>query len=200
MKTYNWQQSDWPCFQYDLSELHSVLLAISEKMGFVSGKLTHLTENLQTEAMINLMVEEAVKTSEIEGEHISRPDVRSSIKNKLGLNQEIVRVHDKRAQGIAELMLDVRNTFKQALTETKLFDWHLMLLSSSSNPNLRIACWRTDEEPMQIVSGYHGKWIVHYEAPPARDIPKEMKRFIRWFNDTAPGKSKAIKFSPVRAA
>ena len=200
MKTYNWQQSDWPHFRYDLSTLHETLLSIAEKTGLISGKLGHLAENLQTEAMINLMVEEAVKTSEIEGEYISRPDIRSSIKNKLGLNQEIVRVHDKRAQGIAELMLDVRNTFKQPITKAKLFDWHLMLLSSSFNPNLKVACWRTDEEPMQIVSGHHGKWVVHYEAPPSRNVPKEMEKFIRWFNDTAPGKPKAIKFAPVRAA
>jgi Fic family protein len=200
MKTYNWQQSDWPHFRYDLSPIHETLFSIAEKMGLMHGKLSHLSNNLQTETMINLMVEEAVKTSKIEGEHINPLDIRSSIKNKLGLNPEIVTVHDKRAQGIAELMVDVRSTFKQPLTEKKLFDWHLMLLSSSSNPNLRIACWRTDEEPMQIVSGHHGKWIVHYEAPPSRSIPSEMKKFIRWFNQTAPGKTQAISFSPVRAA
>src|SRR3990167_7838064 len=200
MKTYNWQQADWPKFQYDLSTTYEILYSIAEKMGLITGKLEHLTENLQAEAMINLMVEEAVKTSEIEGEHINRPDIRSSIKNKLGLNQPIIRVHDKRAQGIAELMLDVRNTFKQPITETQLFDWHFMLLSSSFNPNLRIGCWRIDEEPMQIISGHPGKWIIYYEAPPSRDVPKEMKRFIRWFNDTAPDKPHAIKFAPVRAA
>ncbi len=200
MKTYNWQQPDWPHFRYDLSSLHESLLAISEKMGLISGKIAHLTENLQTEAIINFMVEEAVKTSEIEGEHISRLDVRSSIKNKLGLNQKLVSVHDKRAQGIAELMIDVRNTFKQSLTETYLFNWHLMLMSGSSNPNLSIATWRTDEEPMQIVSGHHDKWIVHFEAPPSHDVPREMKKFIRWFNETAPNQPKAIPFAPVRAA
>lgn len=200
MKTYNWQQPDWPLFQYDLSNIHETLLSIAEKTGLIGGKLTHLTENLQTEAMINLMVEEAVKTSEIEGEYISRPDVRSSIKNKLGLNQELIPVHDKRAQGVVELMFDVRNTFKQPITEAKLFDWHLMLLSGVFNPNLRIACWRTHDEPIQIVSGHHGKWVVHYEAPPSRDVPKEMDKFIHWFNDTAPGKPNAIKFAPVRAA
>lgn len=198
--TYNWQQPDWPDFRYDLSTLHEALFSIAEKTGLIRGKLSHLAENLQTEAMINFMVEEAVKTSEIEGEYISRPDVRSSIKNQLGLNQEIVQVHDKRAQGAAELMLDVRNTFKQAITEAKLFDWHLMLLSGSFNPNLKMGCWRTHEEPMQIVSGHYGKWVVHYEAPPSQDVPKEMEKFIRWFNDTAPGKSQAIKFAPVRAA
>jgi Fic family protein len=200
MKTYNWQQSDWPHFRYDLATIHEPLLSIAEKMGLINGKLAHLTENLQTETLINLMVEEAVKTAEIEGEHISRLDIRSSIKNKLGLNQRMVHVHDKRAQGMAELMLDVRHTFKEPLTETKLFDWHLMLLSSSPNPHLRIACFRTDEDPMQIVSGHHGKWIVHDEAPPAKNVPNEMKKFIAWFNDTAPNKPRAIIFPPVRAA
>ena len=197
---YNWQQPDWPNFQYELSAIYDILFSIAEKMGRISGKLSHLTENLQTEAIINLMVEEAVNTSEIEGEHISRLDVRSSIKNKLGLNPTIARVHDKRAEGVAALMLDVRNTFKQPITENMLFNWHSMLLSDSSHRNLKIGGWRTDEEPMQIISGRHGKWIVHFEAPLSRDVPKEMKKFIHWFNNTALGKPQAIKFVPVRAA
>lgn len=200
MKTYNWQQADWANFQYDISGLHETMLAIAEKIGLINGKLSHLDKHMQTEAMLNLMVEEAVKTSEIEGEYISRPDIRSSIKNKLGLGQSTVRVHDKRAEGMAELMLDVRDSFQQALTEEKLFDWHLMLLSASPNPNLRIACWRTHEEPMQVVSGHLGRWTVHYEAPPSKDVPEQMKKFITWFNDTSPGQALEIKYAPVRAA
>src|SRR5579863_2345857 len=142
MITYNWQQSDWPRFRYELSNLYEVLLSISEKMGLINGKLAHLTKDLHTEALINVMIEEAVKTSEIEGEYISRIDIRSSIKNNLGLSSKKVPVHDKRAQGIVELILDMRDTFKQPLTEQKLFDWHLMLLSGSSNPHLRIGYWR----------------------------------------------------------
>lgn len=200
MKTYNWQQPDWPHFRYDLSDAQDTLVLIAEKMGLIKGEFAHLEENLQTEAMVNLMVEEAVKTSEIEGEYISRVDIRSSIKNKLGLGVETTPVHDKRAQGIASLMLDVRSTFKEPLTDIKLFEWHLMLLNASPNPHLRVGTWRIDEEPMQIVSGHHGKWTVHYEAPPSREIPKEMERFIHWFNETAPGQSKAIKSAPIRAA
>ncbi len=200
MKRYNWQQQDWPHFRYDTSGLHAVMLFIAEKIGLINGKLSHLDKHMQTEVMLNLMVEEAVKTSEIEGEYISRPDVRSSIKNKLGLGHGTVRVHDKRAEGMAELMLDVRDTFKDMLTEEKLFDWHLMLLSSSPNPNLRIACWRTHEESMQVVSGHLGRWTVHYEAPPSKDVPEEMKKFIEWFNNTAPGQPLEIKYAPVRAA
>lgn len=200
MNIYNWQQPDWPDFRYDLSAISETLFAISEKMGFISGKLSHLSEHLQTEALINLMVEEAVKTSEIEGEYISRPDIRSSIKNKLGLShQKIVRVHDKRANGIARLMLDVRETFKQPLTKIKLCEWHLMLFAGVLNPNLKVGYWRINPEPMQVVSQRNGRWIVHYEAPPSHDIPKEMQRFIRWFNSTSSGKPGAIS-PPVRAA
>ena len=122
MKIYNWQQPDWPNFHYDLTELYEKLLSISEKIGLISGKFGHLNKGLRSETLINLLVEEAVKTSEIEGEHISRIDIRSSIKNQLGLNQKAIPIHDKRARGIAELLLDVRDTFNQPLSIEKLFD------------------------------------------------------------------------------
>ena len=200
MKKYNWQQPDWPNFKYDLTSLQDVLFSIAEKTGLINGKVSHLNEELRTEAILSLMVEEAVKNSEIEGEYISRPDIRSSIKNILGLNQNIVNVHDKRAQAISQMVLDVRHSYNQPLTEEKLFDWHLMLLSASPNPNLRVGYWRTHDEPMQIVSGSHGKWTVHYEAPPSSQIPEEMNQFITWFNDTAPNGSKFISIPSVRAA
>jgi Fic family protein len=200
MNRYNWQLPDWPNFRYDLSAIEETLFSIAEKKGLISGKISHLSKQLQTEAMISLMVEEAVKTSKIEGEKISRLDIRSSIKNKLGLNPTFVNVFDTRAKGIAELMLDVHGTYKEPLSEEKLFDWHIMLLSGSSNQHLRIGYWRTQEEPMQIVSGHYDKWVIHFEAPPSKDIPNEMSRFIRWFNDTSPANANAIKFAPVRAA
>lgn len=200
MTLYNWQQPDWPHFRYDLSGIQEALFSIAEKMGLIAGKLDHLSKSLQTEALIDLMVEEAIKTSRIEGENLNASDVRSSIKNKLGLHEKKIPVKDKRSQGIAELMLDVRKTFKQGLTENKLFNWHLMLLSGSYHPNLRVGTYRTDDEPMQIISGHYGKSIVHYEAPPAKSVPEEMRQFMRWFNHTAPGKSKALPLAPVRAA
>jgi Fic family protein len=200
MTTYNWQQQDWPHFRYDLSSVYDVLIAIAEKAGLLQGKIAHLLKDQQIETMIDLMVEEAVKTSAIEGEFINRPDVRSSIRNQLGLNKKIIRVNDHRAKGIAELMIDVNNTFKQALTVEKLFDWHLMLLSASTTPHLRVGYWRTHEDSMDIVSEHNGRRVTHFEAPPSASVPAEMDEFISWFNSTAPGKSAAIKFAPVRAA
>ena len=60
--------------------------------------------------------------------------------------------------------------------------------------------WRNHKEPMQIISGPLGKQKVHYEAPPSDRVPKEMKRFITWFNETGPGGKNEIKKTPVRSA
>ena len=103
MSIFNWQQSDWPYFTYNLEKMHAVLLGISEKAGLIQGKLAHIDKANQEEALISLLLEEAVKTSEIEGEYISRPDVRSSIKNKLGIGEHKTRVHDKRVQGVVDI-------------------------------------------------------------------------------------------------
>ena len=200
MTTYNWQQKDWPNFRYDLTSIHESLLAIAEKSGLVSGKIAHLDQTDRTEAQISLMIEEAVKTSEIEGEYISRPDVRSSIRNKLNLNPEKVHVHDKRAQGIVDMMFVVREAFDRPLSDTMLFDWHAMLFSGNHNPNLQVACWRKHEESMQIISGHYGKQTIHFEAPPSTIVHAEMQKYIQWFNETAPKQSETIKYAPVRAA
>lgn len=200
MNSYNWQQPDWPHFRYDLTKLKPILLKINEKMGFNRGQLTHLTETLQTEALVDILLLEAVKTSEIEGEVLNRPDVRSSIKNQLGLNKTSAPVHDRRAHGVVEMLLDMRANALSPLTESMLCDWHLMLLASSPNPNLIIGRFRIDEEPMQVISGHLGRPKVHFEAPPARKVPHEMKQFLDWFNQTAPGAQNEILEAPVRAA
>lgn len=197
---YNWQQKDWPNFRYNFEVVQDTLFLIAKKIGFISGQHSSLLKPIQTEIMLNLMIEEAVKTSKIEGEHVSRLDIRSSLKKQLGLTQKNIKIQDRRAEGLAELMLDVRHSFNQPLTALQIFNWHIMLLASSTNPNLLIGRWREDTEPMQIVSGHHGKWTVHFEAPPSSDIPREMKRFISWFNSTAPGGSQTIPFAPIRSA
>ena len=177
---YNWQQKDWPNFQYKTADVEDSLFDFAERTGRISGVLQGLSELEQTEAMINLMVSEAIKTSEIEGEYLSRNDVMSSIRRNLGLNPELPLTKDKRAEGVAELMLAVRNDFSKSLSSQMLFDWHTMLLKG--NTQIQVGQWRTHEEPMQIVSGGMGREVVHFEAPPSKSVSTEMDGFIKWFN------------------
>lgn len=192
--TYNWQQTDWPDFTYQTESLTDSLFAFAESAGRIGAFFENLPETLQTDSIINMMVAEAVKTSEIEGEMISREDVISSIKNNLGLHPEHIPVKDKRAQGIAELMLDVRNSFEEPLDTEMLFRWHRMLMKG--NTSIKVGQWRSHHEPMQVISGGIGKETVHFEAPPSDRVPHEMKRFVEWFNQTQP----SIKNPVIRSA
>jgi Fic family protein len=198
MATYNWQQEDWPHFKFSLDGVEDDLLIFSEKAGRVSGILEGLPEETRQEVIVDIILAEAIKTSEIEGEYPSRKDVLSSIRKNLGLHHSPEQIKDKSAAGLGELMIDVRKTFKEPLTEAKLFVWHKMLLRESQK--LELGQWRTHQEPMQVISGAMGKEKVHYEAPPSSKVPKEMKKFIQWFNDTAPGGKREIKKAPVRSA
>jgi Fic family protein len=195
---YNWQQANWPEFTFDLSGIEEKLYAFSEKTGLISGILKSLSEDTRMEAIVEVMVAEAIKTSEIEGEFLSRKDVMSSIRNQLGLNQNAGHVIDKRSKGIGQLMIDVRETYQETLNEDRLFSWHSMLFGSDQK--IKVGGWRDHQEPMQIVSGAIGKEKVHYEAPPSARVAHEMHSFIEWFNETGPGGKKEIRKAPVRCA
>ena len=196
--TYNWQKPDWPVFRYSLSEMEDVLHQISANSGRMSGLLEGLSTDIQVETIIKTMVSEALKTSEIEGEYLDHDMVMSSIRNNLGLNAVHELVTDKRALGVGEMMVSVRNHYHEELTEQMLFSWHEMIMRG--NKYIKGGCWREHAEPMQIVSGPIGKQKVHFEAPPSEMVPEEMARFINWFNETAPGGHNEIKVAAVRAA
>ncbi|HTE28730.1 MAG TPA: DUF4172 domain-containing protein, partial [Chryseolinea sp.] len=181
-----------------MADIEEVLFSIAEEIGHISGILKALPENVKTEILINIMVSEAIKTSAIEGEYLSRPDVMSSIKNNLGINEKQEAVKDKRARGAGQLMVTVRNSCADPLSAEMLFEWHTILLGDSKR--IKVGGWRTHTEPMQVVSGAIGKEKIHYEAPPSEKVPEEMKRFIKWFNDTAPGGKQEIKKAPLRSA
>jgi Fic family protein len=197
---YNWQQSGWPEFKYNLTsgKAAGALSLFNEERAHITGMLKAMSDELQMDAILQLMVAEAIKTSEIEGEYLSRPEVLSSIRNNLGLNPRKEKVKDKRAQGIGQLMVAVRNTFESPLTQEILFEWHEMLLQSGTR--IKTGAWRSHKEPMQVVSGTIGKEKIHFEASPSAEVPGQMKSFIKWFNDTAPGKKLEIKSAPLRAA
>jgi Fic family protein len=197
--SYNWQQEGWPKFEFTSGIIEDVQLKFLLKSGNSSGKYSGITEVKQDQLLVDILLSEAIKTSEIEGEFLSRVDVMSSLKKNLGIHEEQPRlVKDHRAKGIAKLMVAVRQTWKAPLSDTMLFSWHEMLMEG--NRYIQAGEWRKGSEPMQVVSGALGKEIVHFEAPPSEQVPDEMNRFIAWFNATNPEGEKAIRNPILRAA
>jgi len=141
---------------------------------------------LQQEATLEALTEETVKSSEIEGEKLDAAQVRSSIARRLGMDAAGVDVVDRRVEGVVEMMLDATRNFDQPVTAERLFGWHASLFPTgrSGMRKLRVGAWRDDTTgPMQVVSGPVGRQRVHFQAPAAEHLNREMRAFLRWFNE-----------------
>jgi Fic family protein len=128
---------------------------------------------------------EVLKSSEIEGQILNLDQVRSSIARHLGMKISGLVPSDRNVDGIVEMMLDATQNFDKPLTIDRLFGWHSALFQSGRSGMYKIIVgkWRDDSTgPMQVISGAMGKEKVHYQAPPAIEIKKEMKSFLTWFN------------------
>ena len=83
--TYLWEHPDWPEFIYNQTSMPlTSLYQYSQSVGRLVLELEKTPEDLKLDAVIDLMVKEAITTSAIEGEKLNPQDVRSSLKNHLG--------------------------------------------------------------------------------------------------------------------
>ena len=188
---WNWQQPDWPNFSYKSDLLAQLEQTFLTQSGEVIGACKHIGPVDQVTLKIELISEEAVKTSEIEGEILNRASVQSSLRYQLGLDADKPGV-EAAERGVAEMMVDLYRNFADPLDDATLFTWHNMLFSEDKLIKV-IGAYRKHEDPMQVVSGADYRRTVHFEAPPSTCIPEEMKNFIDWFNDSAPGGKRPLQ-------
>ncbi len=91
-------------------------------------------------------------------------------------------------EGVVEMVLDATINGVSPLTQERLFGWHAALFPAgySGLSKISTSTWRDDAHgPMQVVSGPMGRQRVHYEAPPAQRLTREMARFLAWVNAPA---------------
>ncbi|MDP1723965.1 MAG: Fic family protein [Alphaproteobacteria bacterium] len=177
---WNWQQKDWPEFTFDSQKLDEIETKFQYQSGVLFGTLQHIQDNDKTFFITEIMSDEAIRTSEIEGEYLNRESVQSSIQRNFGLAIKPQKMSPSE-WGISEMMIDLYNEAQQPLTHQTLFNWHEKLTNGRRDLK-NIGQYRTDLEPMQIVSGYLPHPKVHFEAPPAPIISNEMNQYIEWFN------------------
>jgi Fic family protein len=181
---WNWQQPDWPHFRYlNTAALEAAEKAFIYQAGFFYGAYDHISQQNQYDFIVDILSEEAFKTSEIEGEYLNRESIQASIRRQLGLAVDNRKIPPA-AQGVSEMMVDIHRHFQKPLDEETLFNWHKML-TNGRRDLFDIGQYRTHDEPMQIISGSLEHPKIHFEAPPSANVPQEMKKFIIWFNDTA---------------
>jgi len=180
-----WEQSDWPGWRFDASVLSTALASVRHSQGRLLGRMEGLGFALRDQATLQVLTEDVLKTSEIEGQQLNPDAVRSSIARRLGVDIGALVPADRHVDGVVEMVLDATSGFANPLTRKRLFGWHAALFPTgySGLAKIRIGAWRDDAAgPMQVVSGPVGRQKVHYEAPPAARLEAEMEAFLRWFN------------------
>jgi Fic family protein len=181
---WNWQSPEWPNFTWDRARIAAAEERFLLCAGVSLGTVKHLDANDHQQLLVEWMSGEAVTTSAIEGEVLNRASVQSSILRQFGLASPDKRRATAAEQGIAEMMVDLYRSFSEPLSEQMLFGWHRML-TTGRNDLAGIGRYRISPEPMRVVSGPIGSPTIHFEAPPSKRVPVEMKRFLSWFNRTA---------------
>jgi Fic family protein len=186
---------DWPQFDWNPERIAESLVAIRHQQGRLLGHMEALGFNLRQEATLQVLTEDVLKSSEIEGERLDAEEVRSSIARRLGIDIGALKPADRNVEGVVEMMLDATRHFAQPLTAERLFRWHTSLFPSGHNAITRIhvGAWRDDSSgPMEVVSGPIGRERLHFEAPAATRLEQEMQNFLDWFN-TGPSHDPVLK-------
>ena len=182
--TWNWQQPGWPTFTYDPAALEPLERQFLLHSGEFFGVFKHVGPDDRDSLKIELISDEALKTSEIEGEVLDRDSVQSSLRHQFGPGPADRQVPPAE-RGIAEMMVNLYTAFAEPLTHATMFAWHRMLMSGERQIQV-VGGYRTHADPMRVVSGSIHDPKVHFEAPPSSTMNDEMDAFIRWFNQTAP--------------
>lgn len=181
-RTWIWEDASWPDFTWNQAELARPLAAARRAQGQLAGAATVLAGDHRTRAQADLLLQDALNTSLIEGEHPDPSRVRSSIARHLGLSFAGLPAPDKATEGLVDVLLDASTRFDAPLTLERLCAWQGALFPDGRSALHRIIVGELrGEQPMRIVSGPMGREKVHYEAVPKERLSSEMAHLLDWF-------------------
>ncbi len=125
---WNWQQPDWPVFTDSKARFDELEAQFLRQSGVLLGSYRHVRDDDKAVLAIELMSDEALKTSEIEGEILNRDSVHSSIRRHFGLDPGPGKVSPAE-KGIADMMVELYRNPVAPLTQEALFSWHTMIMA-----------------------------------------------------------------------
>lgn len=182
---YIWQHPTWAEFTWNNSRLINILSEVRHLEGKIQGLMSGLGFEIQNKTSLDVMTEDVLRSSEIEGEMLNADRVRSSIARHLGIEVEGLPEPDHYTEGVVQVMIDAVRSQDKSLTHERLFNWHAGLFPTgrSGMYPITVGAYRVGTEPMQVVSSAMGREKVHYEAPASDAVPAMMDDFIAWVNE-----------------
>lgn len=180
---YIWQQTNWPNYTFNYNELKPHLEAVRLQQKNLLGQSSDLSKDLDLEAQMDALIQNAIRTSEIEGEKLNIESVRSSVARHLGMPRAGLRGGTEQTDALVGMLLEATQELDASLSQDKLCQWQSLLFPEGSgliNP-IKVGELR-GETPMRVVSGRIENPTVHFEAPPRDRLEPELNAFIKWFN------------------
>ena len=124
---WNWQQHDWPEFRHESGRLATFEAEFLRESGVFIGAVKHVADDDRRQLTVEMISQEALNTSEIEGERLNRDSLVSSIRRNFGLDSDHRRVPPAE-RGIAQMMVESHRQFSAPLTHELLYRWHGLLM------------------------------------------------------------------------
>ena len=179
---YIWERENWPHFTWKSEPLLPLISRARLAQGKLISHVSSLGFDLSREAQAEVLIEEAVKTSAIEGERLNRESVRSSVARRLGLPAVGLGPTSRATDGLVEVLLEATKNYDKPLTSARFKHWQAALFPTgySGLTKILVGKWR-GHDPMRVVSGAMGREKIHFEAPPGERVEKEMKEFLSWW-------------------
>lgn len=180
---YIWQHKNWSKLTWQSGPLLALISKARLAQGKLLSKMAILSLERSREAFADILIEEAVKTSAIEGQQLNRESVRSSVARHLGLTTAGLPPATRYSDSLVEVLLEATKNYDKPLTSARLKRWQAGLFPTgySGLSRIRVGKWRGTTASMQVISGAISKEKIHYEAPPGNRIEAEMKRFLAWW-------------------
>lgn len=177
MNEYNWQQTGWPKATVNRAVLRDELKSF--EAAFKALKKA-LRKPQDMEVVARALTDEAVKTSAIEGVNVDESVVMSSICKALGVAYAPKGfTKDARAEGVAQMMLALREKWNAPMTAKLLTNLHGALMKGEE-PRVAVGVFRSHKEPMRVIRRHaDGTVEIRYEAPPSERVPKEIAAFVK---------------------
>lgn len=197
---YIWQSKSWPSFIYSDDSITPRLENVLALQKQLIGQARSLPENLDREAEMDALIQDALQTSQIEGEKLNVGSVRSSVAKQLGLEQAGLPPSTRQTESLVAMLRSATSNLKQAINQQQLCEWQAAIFPEPSIiKNIAIGELRGDAH-MQVVSQIRNREIIHFEAPAKSQLKKELKVFIDWFNQKQPKAKQTKMHGIVRAA
>lgn len=183
---YIWESQLWPTFVFSTEAIQSRLENVLVLQRQLIGKAKNLSKDFDREAEMDALIQDAIQTSQIEGENLNIGSVRSSVAKQLGLEQAGFPASTRQTESLVAMLCNATRDLEQPITQQMICEWQAALFPEAPIvKNIAVGELRGDA-PMQVVSAKGRREIIHFEAPPKAHLEQALKAFIEWFNLTQP--------------